>query len=83
MKNKWIPLETQTAVTRLHVDLLAHGWVVDVRHKHLNSIPVGQAGRAKRIGEHVVVEEVINNLLCIRTVYADTYCRVEMNDMSL
>ena len=83
MSEKWINLPTQTAVTRLHVDLLAHGWCVDVRHKDISSIPHGQSGRARKQDGRMIIEEAIDDLSCIRTVYADTFCRVEMNDMSL
>lgn len=69
MSENWILLKTQTAVTRMHADLLAHGWCVDIRHKDIRSIPVGLAGRARKQDNRIIVEEAIDDLSCIRTVY--------------
>lgn len=70
MKHKpWITLDTVQDVTRMHVDILAHGFYATERGKIWNNMHPSAAGRTRRLGTQIIVEERLTDIECIRTVY--------------
>lgn len=67
--NPWIILDTVQDVARMHADILSHGFYVTERGKIFSNIRPGTTGRTRRLGTQIIVEEQINDLECIRTVY--------------
>lgn len=67
--NPWIILDTVQDVSRMHVDILAHGFYVTERGKIFSNLRPSTSGRTRRLGTQIIVEEKLNDLECIRTVY--------------
>lgn len=67
----WSALDTPEAVAHMHVHLLGLGYYCTERGKMISNMPPKQAGRMRRLGAALIIEERIDDLMCIRSVYED------------
>ena len=69
--NYWVEMESPEAVQHMHVNLLGLGYTCTDRGKMISSMQPKLAGRMRRLGNSLIIEERIDDLMCIRSVYED------------
>ena len=70
MMSKWIALPTIEDALGLRVDLSRHNAVtIKEAEEILSNIPIKDVGRAKRVGDKIIVEIDCDGLTALRYVY--------------